>query len=73
MKVSSPIGDLPFKPTHLRVKNGVIHMEGSMGAWPANVQIDSSDIADILYLLRYVLLIVGIGIGLLLVGKSTRR
>jgi hypothetical protein len=56
MKVSSPIGDLPFKPTRLRVKEGAFQLDGTMGAWPAHVQIQLSDIFDIAYLIRYVLL-----------------
>lgn len=62
MKVSSPIGDLPFKPTRLQVKDKSIHMDGSMGAWPAHVQIEVSDMLDIAYLLRYILLALLTGI-----------
>ena len=62
MKVSSPIGDLPFKPTSISLKEGAIHMEGKMGAWPAHVQIDLSDFLDIAYLIRYPLIAVVVGI-----------
>jgi hypothetical protein len=72
MKVSSPIGDLPFKPTNIKLKDGAIHMEGKMGAWPAHVQINMSDIRDIAYLIRYplfaVLAILITIITLLLIG-----
>ncbi len=63
MKVSSPVGDLPFKPTRIRVKNGSIHLDGAMGAWPAHVQIEISDIFDLAYLLRYVLIVLLASIG----------
>jgi hypothetical protein len=56
MKVSSPIGDLPFKPTRLRVKEGTFQLDGTMGAWPAHVEIQMSDLFDIAYLIRFVLL-----------------
>lgn len=56
MKVSSPIGDLPFKPTSITLKDGALHMEGTMGAWPAHVQIEKSDIYDLAYLIRYPLI-----------------
>jgi hypothetical protein len=56
MKVSSPIGDLPFKPTKIRVHEGVFHLDGNMGAWPAHVQIELADLCDIAYLIRHVLL-----------------
>lgn len=58
MKVSSPIGDLPFKPTEIKISEGAVLMEGNMGAWPAHVQIELSDLVDIAFLLRYVLLAV---------------
>ena len=51
MRVSSPIGDLPFEPRKLRLRNGGIQMEGVMGAWPAQVQIGLEDIPGILRLL----------------------
>ena len=44
MKVSSPIGDLPFEPQHLSVKNGALEITGQMGAWPAHVHIDIGDV-----------------------------
>ena len=44
MKVSSPIGDLPFEPQTLHLQRGGIRMEGVMGAWPATVQITAQDI-----------------------------
>jgi hypothetical protein len=73
MKVSSPIGDLPFKPTQLKVKEGAIHMDGTMGAWPAHVQIEMSDIFEIAYLLRYVLLALMTGIVAIISIKSIRK
>ena len=44
MKVSSPIGELPFEPTELRYTKAGIEMDGVMGAWPARVQISRKDI-----------------------------
>ena len=58
MKVSSPIGDLPFEPSRLRIKKGVLTVEGSMGAWPATVQIYPSDLPVILRVALLPLLIV---------------
>lgn len=51
MRVSSPIGDLPFEPRSLRLRNGGIEMEGVMGAWPAQVQISLADAPAILRLI----------------------
>ena len=62
MKVSSPVGDLPFKPTKIALNKGFISIEGSMGAWPAHVQMDASDLVDIGYLLRYPLIALFVGV-----------
>jgi hypothetical protein len=48
MKVSSPIGDLPFEPRHLAIRTRGIEITGVMGAWPARVQIGTSDIPALL-------------------------
>ncbi|BBY86615.1 hypothetical protein [Mycolicibacterium tokaiense] len=44
MKVSSPIGDLPFEPRSVRIRNGGIRIDGVMGAWPATVQVTAADV-----------------------------
>lgn len=51
MKVSSPIGELPFEPRKLTVRPGGIQIEGAMGAWPAYVQIDARDLPALARLL----------------------
>ncbi|MEI6449376.1 MAG: hypothetical protein WCP98_05410 [Actinomycetes bacterium] len=50
--MSSPIGDLPFKPTRLRYASRGLEVEGVMGAWPAKVQLDASDVPAIVALVR---------------------
>lgn len=44
MKVNSPIGDLPFEPTRIKLERDALVVEGSMGTWPATVKIYPSDI-----------------------------
>ena len=44
MRVTSPIGDLPFEPRRVRLVRGGVELEGAMGAWPARVRIDASDL-----------------------------
>lgn len=44
MKVSSPVGEFPFEAKRLRVERGRMVMEGSMGAWPAKVEIEPKDL-----------------------------
>ena len=51
MKVSSPIGELPFEPRKLTVRPGGIQIEGAMGAWPAHVEIDARDLPALARLL----------------------
>jgi hypothetical protein len=60
MKVSSPIGDLPFEPARLKMKKGVLTVEGSMGAWPATVQIYPSDLPVILWVARFPLIVAAV-------------
>ena len=51
MRVSSPIGDLPFEPRALRIRNGGLEIEGAMGAWPAHVAIGLRDVPAVLRLI----------------------
>ena len=51
MRVSSPIGELPFEPRKLTVRPGGIQIEGAMGAWPAHVQIGVGDLPALARLL----------------------
>ena len=44
MKVSSPIGELPFEPRSIRLRDGALELEGAMGAWPARVEIRPADL-----------------------------
>ena len=48
MRVRSPIGELPFEPKRLRVVGREVHITGEMGAWPAKVVIDASDLPSLL-------------------------
>lgn len=57
MKVSSPIGDLPFEPKRLRVHRSFIEVEGEMGAWPARVEITWSDLPALLRVVRVPLIV----------------
>ena len=51
MRVSSPIGDLPFEPRALRIRGGGLEIHGVMGAWPAQVRIGLDDAPALLRLL----------------------
>jgi hypothetical protein len=44
MKVSSPVGEFPFEPTRLEVDDSGLVVHGLMGAWPATVRVERSDL-----------------------------
>jgi hypothetical protein len=48
MRVSSPIGDLPFEPRRLTVTRHGVEITGVMGAWPARVRIGAADVPALL-------------------------
>jgi hypothetical protein len=51
MRVSSPIGDLPFEPRRIHVSRGGVEIDGAMGAWPAHVHVDAGDLPALARLL----------------------
>ena len=48
MKVTSPIGEMPFTPKRTRISRRGITIEGAMGAWPARVTVGAADLPGIL-------------------------
>jgi hypothetical protein len=56
MKIFSPIGNVPFTPTRLQLKKGLLTLHGSMGAWPTSIQFELSDVPAFIRLVRYWLL-----------------
>lgn len=71
MKVSSPIGELPFEPRRITFSRAGIDINGAMGAWPAHVHIDVSDLAALAGLLP--LRAVGLSIAGLLAARTLQR
>ena len=51
MRVSSPIGELPFEPTRIHYRNRTVEVDGLMGAWPAQVVIEPQDLPSLARLL----------------------
>lgn len=60
MKIKSPIGELPFRPEQLSIKDGSLVITGSMGAWPTKITIFPSDIPATLLLLKWPLAVVAL-------------
>jgi hypothetical protein len=55
MKVSSPIGELPFTPKALRLRKKAFELDGEMGAWPAKVEISFSDLPALLKVMAWLI------------------
>lgn len=75
MKVSSPVGDFPFEARRLVLRDGRLVLEGSMGAWPAKVEMEPADVLHMARLVPWpVLAIAAVGlIGVLGRGAKRRR
>ena len=71
MKVSSPVGELPFEPLRVRVSRRGLDIDGAMGAWPARVHIDFSDLPPLARLLP--LRTLAFAAGGLLLARGGRR
>jgi hypothetical protein len=65
MKVSSPVGDFPFEAEELGVEGGKLVVRGSMGAWPARVEIGPEDVPRLIRLIPGPVLA---AVGVLLIG-----
>jgi hypothetical protein len=74
VKVSSPIGELPFEPRRLRLSRRGLDIDGVMGAWPAHVHVDASDLPALgrLLPLRPLAFAAG-GLLLAILHRGTRR
>jgi hypothetical protein len=70
MKVSSPVGDLPFEVMRWRWKQRTIVLEGAMGAWPARIVIYPHDAPKLLRLFRGPLVALAVIIFALLIVLS---
>jgi hypothetical protein len=73
VKVTSPIGDFPFEPSRLRLKDGALVMEGAMGAWPATVRVEPADVPVLLRLIPAPLLALLGALGVALLWNALGR
>ena len=72
MKVSSPVGDFPFEAEEIRIERGNLVVRGSMGAWPARVEIGVEDVPKLVRLIPGPVLVIAGAIALLLLGRLVR-
>ena len=73
MRVSSPIGDLPFVPQRVRMTRSGVEIECTMGAWPAHVHVDAADLPALARLLPLRALSLAVAVGLLAALGRRRR
>jgi hypothetical protein len=73
MRVSSPIGDLPFTPERVRITRAGVEIDGTMGAWPAHVHMDAADVPALARLLPLRALSVAAVVAGLIVARRNRR
>ena len=72
MKVSSPVGDFPFEADRLSLEDGNLVVHGSMGAWPARVEVGPQDVPRLVRLIPPPVL-AAVGVLLLaLLGRALR-
>lgn len=72
MKVSSPVGDFPFEADRLSLEDGNLVVHGSMGAWPARVEVGPEDVPRLIRLIPPPVLAVGGVLLLALLGRALR-
>ena len=59
MRVRSPIGDLPFTVTAVRVGRGGLVVDGVLGTWESQVEVTPSDVPMLARAARGPLLVAG--------------
>jgi hypothetical protein len=47
MRVSSPVGDFPFAIETVRLRRGRLLLDGRMGSWPAEVEVELRDLFEL--------------------------
>jgi hypothetical protein len=57
MRVRSPIGDLPFAVTAVRVEDRELVIDGELGAWRSQINVSASDVPMIARALRKPLIV----------------
>ena len=70
MRVSSPIGDLPFEVEAVRIEGRELVVEGRLGAWGSRIHVGPEDVSTLARALRVPLAAVAAaGLAAFLVGR----
>jgi len=71
VKVTSPIGELPFTVQRVRTGGEGLVVEGELGAWRSRIEIGPGDVPMLARALRGPL--IALGVGVVLVALTRRR
>ena len=52
MRVTSPIGDLPFEVDTVRIEGRQLVVEGRLGAWQSRIHVEAADVPMLARALR---------------------
>jgi hypothetical protein len=70
MRVRSPIGDLPFAVTAVRVEDRELVIDGELGAWRSQINVSASDVPMIARALKKPLIVaVAVGVATIAVRR----
>jgi hypothetical protein len=72
MRVRSPIGDLPFAVTAIRVEQRQLVIDGELGAWRSQINVAASDIPMLARALKKPMFVAG-AVGLAALAVRSRR
>jgi hypothetical protein len=62
VRVTSPIGDLPFEVTAVRREGRELVVEGSLGAWRSQIHVGAGDLPMIVRAVRGPLAVAGVAV-----------
>ena len=70
MRVTSPIGDLPFEVEAVRIEGRELIVDGRLGAWQSRIHVEAADVPMLARALRLPLAAVAAaGLAAILVGR----
>ena len=70
MRVTSPIGDLPFEVEAVRIEGRELVVDGRLGAWQSRIHVEAADVPMLARALRQPLAAVAAaGLAAILVGR----
>lgn len=70
MRVTSPIGDLPFEVEAVRIEGRELVVDGRLGAWQSRIHVEAADVPMLARALRLPLAAVAAaGLAAVLVGR----